>query len=90
MNASQQPTAESVARAAEGLQLLEDAILATLSAHPSGLYNSELARILGLESSHGGRHDNYLTYSVLGGLMERKLVVCEKRARKIYYRVATV
>lgn len=72
-------------KAAEGLRLLEEAIVEELRSHPQGLYNSELARALKLESEHQGRHDNYLTYSVLGGLMNKGAVVMEKRDNRNYY-----
>lgn len=43
-------------QAAEGLRLLEEAIVAELNDHPKGLYNSEIARALKIESDHQGRH----------------------------------
>lgn len=72
-------------KAAEGLRLLEEAIVEELHGHSRGLYNSEIARALGLESEHQGRHDNYLTYSVIGGLMKKGAVVMEKRDNRNYY-----
>lgn len=75
-------------KAAEGLRLLEEAIVEELRDNPTGLYNSELARALRLESDHQGRHDNYLTYSVTGGLMKKGVVVMEKRDNRNYYMTA--
>ena len=72
-------------QAAEGLRLLEEAIIAELNDHPRGLYNSEIARALKIESDHQGRHGNYLTYSVLGGLLKAERVVIEKRDNRNYY-----
>lgn len=77
-----------IEQAAEGLRLLEAAIVAELSEHPQGLYNSEIARALEIESDHQGRHDNYLTYSVLGGLIKAGRVTIEKRENRNYYLVA--
>lgn len=79
---------DGIQKAAEGLRLIEEAIVETLAAHPDGLYNSELARALELESKHGGKHDNYLTYSVLGGLLAKERVSSEKREGRVYYRLA--
>lgn len=61
--------------AQRGLRLIEDAILKLLSAHPEGLRNSQIAELLGLRSAFRGRQQNYLTYSVLGGLLEDGRVV---------------
>ncbi len=72
-------------KAREGLRLLEQAVLEALAGREDGYYNSELARALDIESSHGGRHDKYLTYSVLGGLISKGLVTTEKRGSRIYY-----
>ena len=78
-----------VETAAEGLRLLEEAVLDELGGHPNGLGNSELARVLKIESEHQGRHDNYLTYSVLGGLLKKGLVTVEKRDARNYYLLVT-
>jgi hypothetical protein len=53
---------------------LEDVIMRYLEARPNGAINNEIARELGLESDFEGRQKNYLTYSILGGLMRRGLV----------------
>lgn len=57
---------------------LEAAILDYLAARPDGAINNEIARDLGLESDFEGRQKNYLSYSVLGGLLKRGLVVREE------------
>ena len=54
-----------------GLRKLEDAILLLLESHPTGLGNSEIAESLGLRSDFQGRQKDYLTYSVLGGLLKK-------------------
>ena len=54
-----------------GLQQIEQAVLRLLDANPQGLRNSEIAELLDLRSSFRGRQKNYLTYSVLGGLISR-------------------
>ena len=57
--------------AQEGLRHIESAILMLLDSYPDGLRNSQIADLLGLRSSIRGRQRNYLTYSVLGGLMDQ-------------------
>lgn len=60
--------------AQEGLRHIEDAILMLLEANPQGLRNAQIADALGLRSSIRNRQHDYLTYSVLGGLMARGAV----------------
>jgi hypothetical protein len=50
---------------------LENAILDYLEAKPEGAINNEIARDLGLESDFNGSQKNYLSYSVLGGLLKQ-------------------
>lgn len=71
--------------AQEGLRHIESAILMLLEAHPDGLRNSQVADELGLRSSIRDGQRNYLTYSVLGGLMARGDVV-QDRETKIFTR----
>ena len=73
--------------AQEGLRHIEQAILMLLDAHPNGLRNAQIAEALGLRSSIRDGQRNYLTYSVLGGLMARGDVV-QDRESKIFTRVA--
>jgi hypothetical protein len=61
-------------KAAKARADLEDAILEYLKARPEGAINNQIARDLGLETDFAGRQKNYLTYSLLGGLMARGLV----------------
>ena len=69
--------------AQEGLRHIESAILMLLEAHPAGLRNSQIADLLGLRSSIRDGQRNYLTYSVLGGLMARGDVV-QNRETKVF------
>lgn len=48
---------------------LEQAILDYLKTRPNGAINNEIAKELGLESDFEGRQKNYLSYSLLGGLL---------------------
>ena len=72
--------------AEEGLRHIERAILMLLEDHPAGLRNSQIADLLGLRSSIRGRQRNYLTYSVLGGLMDKGKVT-QDRETSIFTRV---
>ncbi len=58
-------------QAQAGLESVEDAILILLQYHPDGLRNAEIADSLNLRSDFRGRQRDYLTYSVLGGLVSR-------------------
>ena len=66
-------TAQMLAQ--EGLRHIESAILMVLESNPQGLRNAQIADLLGLRSSIRGRQRDYLTYSVLGGLMDRGEIV---------------
>ena len=54
-----------------GLDKIEAAILKLLAENPQGLRNVDIAVKLGLESEFRGGSRNYLTYTVLFGLMSR-------------------
>ncbi len=69
--------------AQEGLRHIEQAILMLLEANPQGLRNAQIAEALGLRSSIRDGQRNYLTYSVLGGLLTRGEVV-QNRATKFF------
>ena len=71
--------------AQEGLRHIESAILMLLDTHPAGLGNAQIADALGLRSSIRDGLRNYLTYSVLGGLMARGEVV-QDRETKVFTR----
>ena len=69
--------------AQDGLQQIEDAILELLHRNPQGLRNVEIANMLGLHSEVRGGRRNYLSYSVLGGLLARGKVAWDEET-KIY------
>ena len=68
-----------------GLALLKEAVLEHLDGRPDGVRNRELAVELGLESSHEGKQQDYLTYSILGILMNDTRVRKIRRSGKVYY-----
>lgn len=61
-------------RAQTALKELEDCIVTYLQNRPNGAINNEIAKELGLESDFDGRQKNYLTYSILGGLLKKQVV----------------
>ena len=77
-------TSDTAARilAEEGLRHIERAILMLLEANTQGLGNSQIADRLGLHSDMRGQQRDYLTYSVLGGLLARGLVVQDSSTRR--------
>lgn len=77
--------ASYIETAQQGLCLLEEAILAALAEHKDGLYNNELARLLQIESNYEGKQANYLSYSILGGLLRNGRIVKEKRGSRTFY-----
>jgi uncharacterized protein len=58
-------------QAQAGLKQIQDAIIALLKRLPDGLRNAEIADTLNLRSDIRGRQKDYLTYSVLGGLIHQ-------------------
>ena len=60
-------TVRSLAR--EGLRQIEDAVLELLQHNPQGLRNAQIADMLNMHSAVRGGRRNYLTYSILGGLL---------------------
>ena len=73
-------------KAETGLQLMQDAITGLLSDHPEGLTNAQIARDLGLQSDYEGHHQGYLSWSIIGLLLNSRKV--EKRGRRYCLRQA--
>jgi hypothetical protein len=74
-------------KARDGLALISEAVLEHLAKHPEGIGNSELARDLGLESDFQGRQKNYLTWSVIGLLVNEGHVQFVKKGRNVLYKL---
>ena len=82
-------TSDELAALAEGgRRIIEAAILRLLEAHPEGLGNARIAALLGLRSSFRADHKDYLTHSLLGGLLTKGLVEQDETS-KHYTAVAT-
>lgn len=60
----------ALAKATEGVRLIEQAIRDILGSAKSGLTNNEITKLLGLESDQDGKQRNYLSWSVLGRMMK--------------------
>ncbi len=71
-----------------GLRQIEAAILDHLAAHPEGCTNADVGHALGLESDFEGEQAGYLSWSVLGLLVNEQKVRYEKKGKKgrIYFR----
>ncbi len=74
--------AASRAIAQKGLELIEEAIIRLLEHNPQGLRNVDITDALGLRSDFQGGHRNYLTYSVLGILLDKGKVVRDEGNRR--------
>jgi hypothetical protein len=64
-----------------GLRQIEEAILRLMTINPQGLRNVEIANSLGLRSDFRGSHRNYLTYSILGKLIEEGKIVQNEKGK---------
>ncbi len=70
----------------EAVSLLKEAVLETIRQNPSGIGNSDIARRLNLESDFEGSQKNYLSWSVIGLLVNEGKVQYKKiGARKLYF-----
>lgn len=56
-------------RAQAGLQLLKESVLDFITANPGGVTNADVANALGLRSHYLGASKDYLSYSILGLLL---------------------
>ncbi|MGY3687583.1 GIY-YIG nuclease family protein [Vibrio coralliilyticus] len=75
----------AIEKAQLGLKLLKDSIISLSEENPEGIYNSDCAHYLGLQSDHNGNQQDYLTYSVLGILLKEGIIETEKiGSRRIY------
>ena len=60
--------------AQSGLKFIENAIIELLRRNPDGLKSAEIAENLGLRSDFKNNQKDYLTFSVLGGLLKEGIV----------------
>ena len=70
----------------QAVSLLKEAILETIKQNPDGIGNSDIARQLKLESDFEGSQKNYLSWSVIGILVnEGKVTYRKVGSRKLYF-----
>jgi hypothetical protein len=73
---------EELEQAQAGLKEIEEAIVALLKRRPDGLRNADIAEALSLRSDFLGRQKDYLTYSVLGGLIHQGRVARNQETKR--------
>lgn len=73
---------DELKQAQAGLKQIQEAIVALLRRQPDGLRNAEIAETLGLRSDFRGRQKDYLTYSVLGGLIHQGRVARNQETKR--------
>ena len=62
-------------QAQQGLELLKEAILGILAQKSDGLRNAEIAELLEIRSDYQGEQKDFLSWSVLGLLLNEGKVV---------------
>ena len=73
----------SVEKAQVALELLKSAVLELAQANPDGITNSDTAKTLGLQSNYLGGSKDYLSWRLLGLLMqEGKMVRGDQKRHK--------
>ena len=72
-------------KAQKGLALVEKAVLDFIAQNPNGVSNAEIATALSLESDISGKHRNYLSWSILGNLTNKGLVVKQGTQHRARY-----
>ncbi|MFW6183991.1 MAG: hypothetical protein ACOC8X_09360 [Chloroflexota bacterium] len=71
-----------------GLQLIKEAVAEYVENSPDGVTNVEVARALDLESDFEGDQQNYLSWAVLGLLVNEGRIRYEKMTTgRVYYPV---
>lgn len=76
----------AVEKSRQAVAMLKEAILETIRKHPDGIGNSDIARQLKLESDFEGSQKNYLSWSVIGLLVNEGKVKYKKVGyRKLYF-----
>ena len=71
-------------RAQLGLELLNSSILEFMLVNPDGVTNADVAKYLGLQSHYRGGSKDYLSFSLLGNLMNDGQVKRPPKGRKYF------
>ena len=69
-------------KAHEGLRLLKEATIEIVSDHSEGLRNTDVVKLLDIPSDFQGKQKNYLSWSVIGLLINAG---CLKRQGNRYF-----
>ena len=76
---------DAIIKAQLGLKLIKEAIVSFINENPQGITNSNCAHYLGLQSDNEGRQQDYLSYSILGLLINDGTIKSKKiNNRRIY------
>jgi len=68
------------------IALLKEAVLETIKKYPKGIGNSQIARKLKIESDFEGKHKDYLSWSIIGLLVNEGKVKYKKiGSRRLYF-----
>jgi hypothetical protein len=76
----------AVEKAQLGLKLLKDSITSLSEENPEGITNSDCAHYLGLQSNNDGNQQDYLTYSILGLLLQEGILESVKVGNRRKYK----
>ena len=68
----------ALGKSEHGVALLKEAVLDTIKQNPNGIGNSDIARQLKLESDFEGSQKNYLSWSIIGLLVNEGRVQYKK------------
>lgn len=68
--------------AQKGLMILKQSIINLLEEHPEGLNNAEIAKKLDISSNYQGANHDYLSWSILGLLLNEKKI--KRNGRKYF------
>jgi hypothetical protein len=75
-------------RAQRALEELENVVVELVQSTPSGMANADIVRTLGIQSTFEGGHKNYLSWSIIGRLLESgrlKKATKPGSTRPVYY-----
>lgn len=73
-------------QAQNGMALLKEAIYKLIQQQPNGIGNSDISRILNIQSDFEGNQSNYLAYSIIGLLVNEGKVSYWKEGNRKYYK----
>ncbi len=73
-------------KATAALRDLEDSVCEYIAEHPEGVRNADIAEALNLHSNFEGKNCDYLSWSILGLLLDAKRVRYVRQGnRRVYY-----